>query len=213
MAMNMLVKSTESESRGPLSKTGVRQPPIRAFMDDLTVTTTVPGARWILQLEKIMAWVRMSFKPPKSRPLVLKKGKVDDKFSFRLGEELILCVTEKPVRSLRKVYSFSLRDTNSINANKADLGRWLRTVNKFGLPGKFKTWVYQHGILPIILWPLLIYEVPITVVEGFERKVSSYLRRWFGVPHSLSSIGLYGNSNKLRLPFSSIREEVIVARA
>ncbi len=50
LAMNMLVKAAETESRGPLSKSGVRQPPIRAFMDNLTVTTTaVPGARWILQ--------------------------------------------------------------------------------------------------------------------------------------------------------------------
>ncbi len=131
-----------------------------------------------------MAWARMRFKPPKSRSLVLKKGKVDDKFSFRLGEELIPSVTEKPVWSLGKVYSFSLRDTNSINATTANLRSWLRTVDKSGLPGKFKAWVYQHRILPITLWPLLIYVVPITVVEGFDRKVSSYLRRWLGLPHS-----------------------------
>lgn len=34
MAMNMLVKSAEVECRGPLTKSGIRQPPIRAFMDD-----------------------------------------------------------------------------------------------------------------------------------------------------------------------------------
>jgi hypothetical protein len=51
-------------------------------MDDLTVTTTsVPGCRWILQgLEKIITWALMCFKPVKSRPLVLKRGKVTDKF-------------------------------------------------------------------------------------------------------------------------------------
>jgi len=32
-------------------------------------------------------------------------------------------------------------------------------------------------------------------------------------PCGLSSIDLYGNSNKLRLPFSSVREEFITARA
>lgn len=53
-------------------------------MDDLTViTTAVPGARWILQgLERIMVWARMSFKPAKSRSLVLKKGEVTDRFRF-----------------------------------------------------------------------------------------------------------------------------------
>lgn len=50
------------------------------------------------------------------------------------------------------------------------------------------------------------------VEKGFECKVSSYLCRWLGVPRSLSSTGLYGNSSMLRLPFSSIREEFI-ARA
>ncbi len=50
LAMDMLVKAAETECRGPLGKSGVRQPPMRAFMDDLTVTTTVvPGARWVLQ--------------------------------------------------------------------------------------------------------------------------------------------------------------------
>ncbi|GAA6088617.1 uncharacterized protein LOC109140547 [Tachysurus ichikawai] len=49
LAMNMLVKSAEPECRGPKSKTAIWQPPIRAFMDDLTVTVeSVPGARWIL---------------------------------------------------------------------------------------------------------------------------------------------------------------------
>ncbi|KAI2661122.1 Spore protein YkvP [Labeo rohita] len=52
-----------------------------------------------------------------------------------------------------------------------------------------------------------------TVVEGFEQKVSSYLRRWLGLPRSLSNIALYGKTNKLRLPFGSVREEFIVARA
>lgn len=40
LAMNMLVNSAEPECRGLKSKSGIRQPPIRAFMDDLTVTTS-----------------------------------------------------------------------------------------------------------------------------------------------------------------------------
>lgn len=52
-----------------------------------------------------------------------------------------------------------------------------------------------------------------TVVEGFKQRVSRYLHRWLGLPRSLSNIGLYGNTNKLSLPFSSVREEFIVERA
>ncbi|XP_058485986.1 uncharacterized protein LOC131459868 [Solea solea] len=86
------------------------------------------------------------------------------------------------------------------------------SVDKSGLPGKFKAWIYQHGILPRILWPLLVYEVPISTVEGFERRVSWYLQRWLGLSRSLSSIALYGQSNILRIPISSLNEEFMVSR-
>lgn len=215
LAMNMLVKSAEVQCRGPLSRSGTRQPPIRAFMDDLTVTTTsVPGCRWILKgLEELTTWARMSFKPAKSRSLVLKRGKVTDKFSFFLGNIRIPSLTEKPVKSLGKVFNSSLRDTASIQATNQELETWLAAVDKSGLPGRFKAWVYQHGILPRILWPLLVYEFPISAVEGFEMRVSRFLRRWLGLPRSLSSIALYGNTNKLKLPTSSLSEEFMVTRA
>ena len=88
----------------------------------------------------------------------------------------------------------------------------MRCVDRSGLPGRFKTWIYQHSILPRILWPLLVYSVPITTVEVMERKISSYLRRWLGLPRSLSSAALYGRSNTLQLPFSGLTEEFMVTR-
>ncbi|XP_067284127.1 uncharacterized protein [Pseudorasbora parva] len=215
LAMNMLVKSAEAQCRGPLTKSGIRQPPIRAFMDDLTVTTPhVPGGRWILKgLEEMTSWARMCFKPAKSRALVLKKGKVSNKFSFTLGKTQIPSITDKPVKSLGKVFDCSLKDTAAIHATNIELEGWLAAVDKSGLPGKFKAWIYQHGILPRILWPLLIYEVPISTIEGFERRVSRFLRKWLGLPRSLSSIALYGQNNKLKLPISGLSEEFKVGRA
>ena len=89
LAMNMLVKTAEVECRGLLSKSGIRQPPIRAFMDDLTVTTSsVTGSRWLLKgLEQSTTWARMSFKPAKSRSLVLKKGKLMERVRFTIDGE------------------------------------------------------------------------------------------------------------------------------
>ena len=76
LTMNMLVKAAEVECRGPLCRSGVRQSPISAYMDDLTVTTSVMGGRWLLKgLERNMTWARMYFKPAKSRSLVLKKAR------------------------------------------------------------------------------------------------------------------------------------------
>ena len=47
LAMNMLIKAAEVECRGPTTRSGQRQPPIRAYMDDMTITTitTVIGGK------------------------------------------------------------------------------------------------------------------------------------------------------------------------
>ena len=47
-AINLIVKSAEKECKGPVMKSGVRQPPAKAFMDDLTIATThTVQTRWI----------------------------------------------------------------------------------------------------------------------------------------------------------------------
>lgn len=53
--------------------------------------------------------------------MVLKKGTVTDRFRVRLGEHLIPSVTEKPVKSLGKVFNCSPNDRDSIKATSADL--------------------------------------------------------------------------------------------
>ena len=102
LAMNMLVKAAEVECRGPLSKSGICQPPIRAFMDDLTMTTlSVTGSRRLLKgSEQNTTWAQMSFKPAKSRSLVLKKGKVMERVHFTIAGKKIPTLNEKPVKSL-----------------------------------------------------------------------------------------------------------------
>lgn len=167
----MLVKSAEVQCRGPLTKSAIQQPSIRAFMEDLTLTTpNVPGSRQILKgLEELNTWSRMTFKPVESRFLVLKKGKVTNKFHFTFGSTQILSITNKPVKSLGKVFDCSLKDTAAIQSINQELEAWLAKVDKSSLPGKFNAWVFKHGIFPRILWPLMVYEVPISTVEGFER--------------------------------------------
>ncbi|KAJ3585941.1 hypothetical protein NHX12_012348 [Muraenolepis orangiensis] len=202
LAMNMLTKSAEPECRGPRTNSGQRQPPIRAFMDDLTVMTeSVPGCRWILKgLEELVEWARMRFKPAKSRSMVLRKGKVVDKFRFNIADTAIPSISEKPVKSLGKVFDCSLRDTTSIQSTCTELDGWLKSVDKSGLPGKFKAWVYQHGILPRILWPLLVYAVPISTVETLERRGVSWIL-----------IGGGQAKNRPLVPTSSRRGTVVLA--
>ena len=214
-AMYLVVRSAEKSSRGPVTTTKIKQPPVRAFMDDLTITTkSVIEARWTLQeLECVIKWARMKFKPVKSRSLVIKKGKVEDRFKFKIGNNTIPTVTEKPVKSLGKVFDKTLNDRDAIKEMVKQLKEWMEKVDKSGLPGKFKAWCYQHGVLPRLLWPLLVYEVPATIAEVLEKVVSKYLRKWLGVPRSFSSINLYGKENKLQLPFKGVVEEYKATKA
>ena len=190
LTMNMLVKAAEVECRGPLSRSGVRQSPIRAYMDDLTViTTSVMGGRWLLKgFERNMTWARMYFKPVKSRSLVLKKGM--EKVRFTVARETIPTLSEKPIKSLGKTFNSSLKDTAEKQKTIKDLDEWLTKIEKSELPGRFKAWFFQHAVLPRILWPLLVYDIPITTVESLERAISNRLRRWLGLPRCLNGAAL-----------------------
>lgn len=63
----------------------------------------------------------MSFKPPKNRAMVLKKGKVVNRFRFFLDGTAIPSITEKPVKSLGKVFDCSHRDAAAIQATIKEL--------------------------------------------------------------------------------------------
>ncbi|KAJ3614744.1 hypothetical protein NHX12_018314 [Muraenolepis orangiensis] len=72
----------------------------------------------------------MRFKPAKSRSMVLRKGKVVDKFRFNIADTAIPSISEKPVKSLGKVFDCSLRDTTSIQSTCTELDGWLKSVDR-----------------------------------------------------------------------------------
>ena len=115
-------------------------------------------------------------------------------------------MSERPVKSLGEVFVDALNDHDAIRDMEKQLKSWMEEVDRSGLPGQFKAWCYQHGI-PRLLWPLLVYEVPVMIAETMERVASKYLRKWFGVQRSFSSIHFYGASYKLELPIKGVVEE------
>lgn len=72
-AMNLSVKTVE-KTRGAVLASASQQDPVKAFVDDLTITAkSFPEGCWILEnLCKIIAGARMEFKPSQSRSLVLR---------------------------------------------------------------------------------------------------------------------------------------------
>ena len=68
-------------------------------------------------------------------------------------------------------------------------------------------------LLPRLMWPLSIYNVPASKVEEIQRMITASLKKWLGLPKSLSVDCLYSNSAKLQLPFTALTEEVKVSKA
>ena len=96
----------------------------------------------------------MSFKASKSWSLILKKGIALEKKSFKLSGEFIPTIHGNSIKNLGKCIDSSLKDMVAIQETKANLDKWLTKVDKSGLPGHFKAWIYKHTVLLKILWLL-----------------------------------------------------------
>ena len=59
------------------------------------------------------------------------------------------------------------------------------------LAGKYKATIYQHWILPRLLWLVLLHDVSMATAEGMKAEASPHQRRWLGVSRSFRSIGLW----------------------
>lgn len=79
-----------------------------------------------------------------------------------------------------------------------DLEVLLTKVDKSGLWSRFKVFT---DILPRVLWPLLLYDVPICTVDTPEKKMSSFLQRWLVLPKNVSSTAPYGSISTLQPPW------------
>ena len=61
---------------------------------------------------------------------------------------MIPTVAEKQVKSLGKWFTADLNDHQSIKEIATTAEERIERIEKSGLPGKFKAWCYQHGVLP-----------------------------------------------------------------
>ncbi len=207
MAMEVIIRASRWVVGGQKLKSGLRLPPIRAYMDDMTILTTTKACtrRLLNKLQENIQWARMEIKPSKSRSISIVKGKLSE-HRFYVGEEPIPTVAEKPVKSLGRWYHATLKDSEQVDQLGQDTMSGLESINKTMLPGRLKLWCLQFGLLPRLMWPLTIYEVPISKVEKLERVVSSFAKKWLGLPRCFTNIGLYGRGI-LEIPISSLTEE------
>ena len=209
MAMEIILKASERYAGPADLGDGCEMHPLKAFMDDTTIlcSSEEDTRRMLNRLDELMTWCRMSFKPKKSRSLSLRKGKVDETIAFQVASQNIPTVTQEPVKSLGRWYDASLKDTKRGVETQETSSEGLHSIDNCGLPGKFKLWCLQHMLIPKLLWPLLVYEIPLSTVEKIEAKINRFTRKWLGVPPGLTDVALYGRNTKMRLPLKSVLEE------
>ena len=213
MAMELIIRASRWVVGGERLKSGLRLPPIRAYMDDMTTITTTSACtkRLLDKLQGNIKWARMEIKPSKSRSISIVKGQLANE-RFHINNEPIPTVLEKPIKSLGRWYSAELKDSKQVEQLRQDTISGLKQINNTALPGKLKLWCFQFGLLPRLMWPISIYEVALSHANRLERLVNTQVRKWLGLPRCLSSIGLYGNG-ALSLPISSVVEEYKCAKA
>ncbi|KAJ8392683.1 hypothetical protein AAFF_G00073570 [Aldrovandia affinis] len=149
MAMEVIIRASKWVVGGERTKNGLRLPPIRAYMDDMTtLTTTAACTRRLLQkqLQENIKWARMKIKPNKSRSISIVKGELKD-VRFCIGDDPIPTVSEQPVKS-------QSQDKEQVQQLRQDIVNGLDNINKTLLPGKLKLWCLEFGLLPQIMWPL-----------------------------------------------------------
>ncbi|MGH0167147.1 UNVERIFIED_CONTAM: hypothetical protein FKN15_005042 [Acipenser sinensis] len=91
---------------------GMRLPPLRAYMCDMTtMITTVACTNPLLgKIADNIRWAPMQFKPTKSMRFSIINGKVGYKV-FYIDDEAIPTVSEKQIKSLERLHDGDLKPT------------------------------------------------------------------------------------------------------
>ena len=147
-----------------------------------------------------LEWAGLSVKPEKCRSLVIIKGKVSEK-TPQIGGNSITSMTEKPVKYLGKAYNKSSNNQEQAKEVLTELKQGLKKIGKTIIPGRYKAWMVQHMLLPRLMWPLTIYNIPESKVEEMQKLITVHLKSWLGLPRSLSVACMYTKSGKLQLPY------------
>ena len=116
----------------------------------------------------------------------------------------ITSIHSRPVMFLGRIIDGSLSDRNSSVELADTLSAGLTTIGRSHFTSIQKLLILQHLLIPRIQWPLLIYEVPISLAFKLEQKVSVFIRKWLHLHHSTSSLCFYSSASPCPLPIKSL---------
>ena len=109
--------------------------------------------------------------------MVIDKGKVTDISPFSFKGESIPSIHANPVKFLGRTIDFTVSDKHFVEKFVTEILSGLKLIDKSSHKGIHKVWILQNMLIPRLRWPLLIYEISISVVNCIEHKISSLLRK------------------------------------
>ncbi|XP_039679282.1 uncharacterized protein LOC120573558 [Perca fluviatilis] len=139
MAMELIIQASRWVVGGERLKSGLRLPPIRVYMDDMTTITTTNACtkRLLYKLQGNIRWARMEIKPSKSCSISIVKGQSANE-RFHINDKPIPTTLEKPIKSLDRLYNPDLKDSEQVEQLKQDTISGLKQINSTVLPRKLK---------------------------------------------------------------------------
>ena len=116
--------------------------------------------------------------------------------ALNTGHSTIPSIQLVPVRFLGRVIDGSLSDRNAVDG--------LQVIAKSFFNSSQKLFILQNLLIARIQWSLLIYEISLSHVIKLERKISTYMRKWLKLHHSILNFCFYSKLSTCPLPFKSL---------
>ena len=196
-------------------------PLLRAFIDDLSLMTTKDfGAQTLLsRCTTALTWAGLEFRADKSCSIVIVKGRSMNTTPFSVSKTSvhpevsspIPSIHSRPIKFLGCIIDGSISDRNSSAELTDKLLSGLSVIDKSHFTGTQKLCIL-HLLIPRIQWPVLIYEIPISLAFKLEQKVSIFIRKWLHLHHSTSSLRFYSSVSPCPLPIKTLSSALKVSK-
>ena len=84
---------------------------------------------------------------------------------YSIDGEVIPSIVEKPVKSLGRWNNSILRDQRQVSELRELIVKAIGIIDIYKtLPNNLELWCLQCGLLPLVRWPLTVYEVAISEI-------------------------------------------------
>ena len=203
---------------------------LKAYADDLELSTKTPEGHQLV-LDKTDLWLKwtktMRAKPTKCVCMAYRQfRKSAPPSKYVKVDDPIYSIYDPQLTIAGQRMQFILQDATFKGSHFKFLGRWisknlgeaaiktsflqkfhelLGIVENVPLDGFMKLWLYQHFLLGMLSWPLLIQDFNRDFVKTqVTSPCGVYLRRWAGVFKSIDAGCLYRQKERFGLGLTSL---------